>query len=83
MAQALARPVLIPLAYAHKGEAWSDWHDQLESASEVNGYGNAEKLRFLPARLEGTARHIFDAILAANANATYPQIVTLFTYCTV
>ena len=80
MAQpALARPVLTPPAYTHKGEAWTDWLQQFEAACEVNGYAAGDRLRFLAARLEGTAHQIFQTIRAANAQATYPQMVTLLT----
>ena len=77
--QALNRPVIIPTPYLHKGESWTDWLDQFNSACEVNGYGDPEKLRFLAARLEGTAHNVFQTVRAANARATYPQIITALT----
>ena len=77
--QALARPVIIPPSYEHKGEAWTDWLQKFNAACDVNGYAGPERLRFIAARLEGTAYQVYQTVVAANPGAGYPQLTTLLT----
>ena len=74
---ALARPVIIPNSFSGEGEDWPLWLEKFNNAAVVNGYNDAERLRFLPARLEGTAYRVFQTVSAANPNAQYQAICTL------
>ena len=76
---ALQRPVVVPDVFSGAGGDWMQWLQQFNAACVVNGYGDADRLRFLPARLSGTAHQSFQTIAAANPNSTYPQICTLLT----
>ena len=41
---------------------------------EVNGCGDADRIRFMAALFEGTAQQVFQHVRTANANATYQQL---------
>ena len=76
--QALAHPVTVPKSYSAKlDEDWVSWLAGFNAACVVNGYGDYERIRFMAALLEGTARQMFTTTRAANQNATYTQLCTL------
>ena len=52
---------------------------RFNGACIVNGYDNGERLRFLPARLEGVAYQVYLSIVSSNANITYPQLCDALT----
>ena len=77
---ALARPVIVPQSFSARGDDdWTSWLASFNAACVVNGYGDGDRIRFMAARLEGTAHQIFTTISAANANATYAQLCALLT----
>ena len=45
----------------------------------VNGYDDAARLKFLPARLDGTAYRVFQSVRTANSDADFSTICTLLT----
>ena len=74
-ATALARPVVVPKPFSAKFEDdWLQWISSFNSACEVNGYGDADRIRFMAALFEGTAQQVFQHVSTTNANATYQQI---------
>ena len=75
---ALARPVIVP--NTHKGrsdEDWQAWLSSFNAACVVNGYGDADRISDMGARVEGVAMQVFNTIRTANQNATYQQLGTL------
>ena len=59
-AAALARPVVVPKPFSAKFEDdWLQWISNLNSACEVNGYGDADRIRFMAALFERTASKCF------------------------
>ena len=77
-AAALARRVVVPKPFSAKFEDdWLQWIFSFNSACEVNGYGDADRIRFRAALFEGTAQQVFQHVSATNANATYQQLCHL------
>ena len=73
--QALQRPVVLPPEFSNAtGEDWETYQAQFDAACTVNGYGNAERLQFLPCRLKGSAFQIYQGIIQATPNIAYPQL---------
>ena len=74
-AAALARPVVVPKPFPAKFEDdWLQWISSFNSACEVNGYRDADRIRFMAALFEGTAQQVFQHVCTTNANATYQQL---------
>ena len=76
---ALAHPVIIPDPFRSEGGDWTLWLEKFNNAAVVNGYDDAARLRFLPARLEGIAYRVYQTVHAANPNAQYQALCTLLT----
>ena len=55
-----AKPLVIPELFAGD-KSWDDWIDHFESVSEVCGWDEANKLKWLRyASVEGLARYLSD-----------------------
>ena len=54
-------------------------HLVFSAACVVNGYGDADRTRFMGALVEGTAQQIFNNVHTANQNANYQQLCDLLT----
>ena len=77
---ALARPIIVPTTYkGRREEDWRAWLSSFNAACVVNGYGDADRTRFMGALVEGTAQQIFNNVHTANQNATYQQLCDLLT----
>ena len=71
---ALARPIIVATTYkGRREENWRAWLSSFNTACVENGYGDADRTRFMGVLVEGTAQQIFNNVHAANQNATYPQ----------
>ena len=65
------KPVVLPDTFT--GEAgWDDWICHFENVADVNGWTNAQKLKWIKVRLTGRAQKAFQR-LSAEARADYKE----------
>lgn len=78
MAQRLERPIVVPPDYSGRGDDdWATFIARFNSALDVSGYTNDQKLRFLACSLKDTAFTVFNSLVVLNPAATYDQICDL------
>ena len=71
----LARPVIVPPDFSgSSSDDWPTFIARFNAASAVNGYGQAERLRFLPCCLKDSAFTTLEAVQQANPNFTFQQV---------
>ena len=69
-----ARPVVLPETFDGT-ENWGDWYLHFENVAAVNGWDDAEKLKWLRVRLTGRAQKALHRLPEAS-RATYEATLT-------